>query len=94
MRGLAVTLDLGARHAEAAVLRSMAQSSLSPAGHQPMCSEDGQLVIVFKGESSDDVALRDELRARRHGFRSTRDTEVMCRAAAALSPASPSGTTV
>ena len=64
----------------ALAFRRLSILDLSPAGHQPFESEDGELVLVFNGEIFNFVELRDELRARGHHFRSTGDTEVILRA--------------
>ncbi len=50
---------------------------LSPAAAQPMCNEDGQIWIVFNGEIYNFHALRDELLAQGHQFKSRSDTEVL-----------------
>src|SRR5262245_2981203 len=52
----------------------------SPAGHQPMCNEDGTIWIVFNGEIYDFDDLGDELRTAGHRFRSRTDTEVIIHA--------------
>jgi asparagine synthase (glutamine-hydrolysing) len=49
-----------------------------PGGHQPMLTDDGQLVIVFNGEIYNHQELREELQARGHQFRTDHsDTEVL-----------------
>src|SRR5579864_6910702 len=53
---------------------------LSPLGHMPMLSSDGQLALVHNGEIYNYLELRDELRALGHGFRSDGDTEVILEA--------------
>jgi asparagine synthase (glutamine-hydrolysing) len=53
---------------------------LTPAGRQPMCSEDGNLVLVYNGEIYNFRELRDELRGLGHVFSTRCDTEVLLHA--------------
>src|SRR6516164_381318 len=46
-------------------------------GHQPMSNEDGTVWIVFNGEIYDYKALRADLLARGHQFRTASDTETI-----------------
>ena len=57
--------------------RRLAIIDLSPLGHQPMSSDDGQITIVFNGEIYNFQEVRAELQARGNSFRSASDTEVV-----------------
>ena len=50
---------------------------LSPAGRQPMFSEDGRLALVFNGEVYNFLELREELLGAGHRFASRTDSEVV-----------------
>ncbi|MGH8201218.1 MAG: asparagine synthase (glutamine-hydrolyzing) [Steroidobacteraceae bacterium] len=49
-------------------------------GHQPMANEDGTVQIVFNGEIYNFPALREELIAKGHAFRTRSDTETIVHA--------------
>ena len=49
-------------------------------GAQPMTNEDGRIVLVYNGEIFNHLALRGELEARGHLFRTRSDTEVLVHA--------------
>lgn len=54
---------------------------LSPAGHQPMVSDNDRYVIIFNGEIYNYIELRQELElTRRYHFRTKTDTEVLLNA--------------
>jgi asparagine synthase (glutamine-hydrolysing) len=52
---------------------------LTAAGHQPMASDDGDMVLVYNGELYNFQELRQELEGKGHRFVSRSDTEVVLR---------------
>ncbi len=59
--------------------RRLAIIDLSPAGHQPMCNETGDIWIVFNGEIYNHLEVRKELE-KKHQYRSKSDTETLIHA--------------
>src|SRR3954453_1899597 len=57
--------------------RRLSIVDLSPAGHQPMPNEDGTVWITYNGEVYNHAALREELEAKGHTYRSHTDTETL-----------------
>src|SRR3990172_5478437 len=57
--------------------RRLSIIDLSPAGHQPMSNEDGQVWVAYNGELFNFLDLRPDLEAKGHVFRSRTDTEVL-----------------
>src|SRR4051812_26549964 len=60
--------------------RRLAIIDLSAAGHQPMLSENSQLVISYNGEIYNYLALKEELESYGRSFRTATDTEVILHA--------------
>lgn len=65
------SVGAGLGHARLSIL------DLSPLGHQPMVSSDGNVVIAFNGEIFNFRELRADLEARGHTLRGHSDTEVL-----------------
>ncbi len=57
--------------------RRLSIIDLSAAGHQPMSNEDGSVWITYNGEVYNHEALRSELQAKGHTYRSRTDTETI-----------------
>ncbi|HEX2059553.1 MAG TPA: asparagine synthase (glutamine-hydrolyzing) [Thermoanaerobaculia bacterium] len=66
--------------------RRLSIIDLSPAGHQPMISADGNYVLTYNGEIYNYQELRAELQALGHQFRSRTDSEVALYAYAEWGP--------
>ncbi len=60
--------------------RRLAIIDLTPSGHQPMCNETNDVVIVFNGELYNHLDLRIELEAAGHHYHSRSDTETVIHA--------------
>lgn len=65
------TAGIGLGHTRLSILE------LSPLGHQPMLSDDGQVALVFNGEIYNFRELRKELKVKGYFFRGCSDTEVL-----------------
>ncbi len=63
--------NLGLAHRRLAIIDP------TPAGHQPMVSEDGRVAVVFNGTVYNFLELRSLLQAKGHRFVSRCDTEVL-----------------
>ena len=64
----------------------LAIQDLSPAGHQPMTTDDGRYTIVFNGEIYNFKDLRAELETEGETFNSGSDTEIILRMYARYGP--------
>ena len=60
--------------------RRLSIIDLSPAGHQPMCNEDGTVWVIFNGEIYNFHQIREDLLKTGHHFKSKTDTEVIIHA--------------
>jgi len=63
--------------------RRLSVMDLSPAGHQPMTSSCGRMVLTYNGEIYNHAELRNELSASGRTFRGHSDAEILVEACAA-----------
>ncbi|HCU07159.1 MAG TPA: asparagine synthase (glutamine-hydrolyzing) [Holosporales bacterium] len=68
------TYKIGLAHRRLSIL------DLSPLGHQPMCSPDEHIVVVFNGEVYNFKTVRETLIEKGYAFKSDSDTEVIIQA--------------
>ena len=57
--------------------RRLAILDISPAGHQPMISENERYVVVYNGEIYNFIELRNQLKEKKRKWMSQSDTEVL-----------------
>jgi asparagine synthase (glutamine-hydrolysing) len=67
--------------------RRLSIIDLTPAGHQPMSTADGEYTLTYNGETYNFQELRLQLEALGHRFRSRTDSEVVLTAYAEWGPA-------
>ena len=72
--GIFIDVNVALGHRRLAVL------DVSPAGHQPMTTADGQIVIVYNGEIYNFLEIRRALESLGYRFNSRSDTEVLLNA--------------
>lgn len=72
--GVFITNNIGLGFVRLSIL------DLTPAGHQPMKSSDGNYVLIFNGEIYNYIELRNELKAKGYIFKSDSDSEVLLNA--------------
>jgi asparagine synthase (glutamine-hydrolysing) len=72
--GIFITDNIGLGFVRLSIL------DLTPAGHQPMKSSDGNYVLIFNGEIYNYIELRNELKTKGYTFKSDSDSEVLLNA--------------
>src|SRR5438132_1794844 len=73
--------------------RRLSIVDLSPAGHQPMGTPEGNFWLTYNGEFYNHLAFRQRLASRGHRFRGTSDTETLLLSLAEYGPRILSETT-